>query len=728
MNQRALVIDVRLLTARYHGVGDWPPSPFRLFQALVSGAYGGRWVTEAVADKDAAFEWLERLDPPSMLAPASITGRVVRSFVPNNDLDAYGGDSRHLAEVRAAKDTQVRIVAEDAPLSYAWMFDEADSAKANEICRLAERLHTLGRGVDSAYASSRITNWEEAVDQLRAAGSLAVPSPNAGPPRDVRCPGPGSLTTLKTRYVRWRRQLERSSADPASTLFRQPPKARCQMVAYDRPPHRLLFELRPSDAATSFRALPQAGAYAVAIAVRDLAFERLSRAFDDRTREIEQVLIARAAPVAAARRVRFIPLPSAGSLQVSPAIRRVLVEVPPDCPLAARDVNWALAGQGLPRFRVVNTDTGELLDALLVPSNDTSMLRHYGVDAPSRRWRSLTAVALPDPASATPRSGKARLDAETTLTRRVLDALRHADLPCSGVRVRIQREPFSKRGVAASRFSDGRFAPSRLHHVEVEFPQPVNGPVVIGDGRWLGLGLMAPLREDAPGVHLFRLSGDDWPLSDAAAILRAVRRAVMSRVAEATRSSTLAAYFTGHEPSGAPLRAASHAHVFYLAHDSDQDGAIDQVGIVAPHLADRTCDASKFTHERRVLARAVEGLTTVRAGALGFARLTAEDTLPRAVFGRSRTWTTVTAYRPTRHPKKGTPEEAIAGDVKIECARRGLPSPAVDVLKIIVGPKGGLRCHVRLHFAAPVSGPVLLGAGSHFGDGLFVAVAAAGAL
>jgi CRISPR-associated protein Csb2 len=725
MSQLALLIDVRLLTGRYHGVGDWPPSPFRLFQALVNGAYGGRWVTEPEADKDVALQWLEQLDPPLMLAPASVRGRVVRSYVPNNDLDAFGGDPTHLADVRVAKETRARIVAGDAPFSYAWKFDSVDASRAEGICRLADRLHTLGRGVDSAYASGRILGWEEALEQFRAAGPLAVPSPGAAPPRNVRCPMPGSLASLKARYAQWRHQLERQPSAAAATLFRQPPKARCRMLAYDRPAYRLLFDIRPSDDATSFRALPQARAHAVATAVRDLAFERLSRAFNDRAHEIERVLVARGAPVPASRRVRFIPLPSVGSPQVSPAIRRVLVEVPADCPLAPGDVNWALAGQFLSEFRVVNPETGEVLDALLVPSADTKMLRHYGIDTPSRRWRSLTAVALPQPASAASRSGRARVDVERVLTGRVLDALRHAGLPSSGVLVRIQREPFSKRGVPAPSFSDGRFGPSRLYHVDVEFPHAVSGPIAIGDGRWVGLGLMAPVRENPPVVHVFRISGGRWPLREAAAILRALRRAVMSRVAETTRSSRLAPYFTGHEPSGAPQRAASHTHLFYLAYGADRDGTIDHVAVVAPHLVDRTGDAAEFADERRILAQALEGVSTVHAGALGVAGLTREGILPNAIFGRSRAWKSFTSYRPTRHPKVGKPEEAIAADVRTECARRGLPAPAVEVLNIALGPKGGLRCHVMLHFAALLSGPVLLGAGSHFGEGLFVAVDAA---
>ena len=92
MNASALLIEVRFVEGRYHGRNDWPPSPFRLFQALVAGSYGGRWVSEPENDKDAAFSWLEGLDPPHIAAPPREKGASASYFVPNNDLDAVGGD------------------------------------------------------------------------------------------------------------------------------------------------------------------------------------------------------------------------------------------------------------------------------------------------------------------------------------------------------------------------------------------------------------------------------------------------------------------------------------------------------------------------------------------------------------------------------------------------------------------------------------------------------------
>ncbi len=80
-----------------------------------------------------------------------------------------------------------------------------------------------------------------------------------------------------------------------------------------------------------------------------------------------------------------------------------------------------------------------------------------------------------------------------------------------------------------------------------------------------------------------------------------------------------------------------------------------------------------------------------------------------------------TAYRPTRHPRRTPVEEAVQLDILEECARRGLPRSAVEVLSVETGPRGGLTAHARLTFRRAVSGPLLLGRGSHFGAGLFSA-------
>ena len=198
MTAGALLIEVRFVEGRYHGRNDWPPSPFRLFQALVAGAYGGRWVTEPENEKDAAFNSLEGLDAPHIAAPPREKGASASYFVPNNDLDAVGGDPRRIAEVRVKKTVATSLFRHRTPVLYAWPFDDG-AAHAATISKLAERLHTLGLGRDAAYAQAETASWDEAEARLLAHGGRVV-RPRGTAPRGPTCPTKGSLESLKQRH------------------------------------------------------------------------------------------------------------------------------------------------------------------------------------------------------------------------------------------------------------------------------------------------------------------------------------------------------------------------------------------------------------------------------------------------------------------------------------------------------------------------------------------------
>ncbi len=82
-----LILSVRLLDDRFHGLAsngeqpNWPPSCFRLFQAIVAGNAKGESIPNDVAE---ALKWLESLSPPAIIVPSSQTGQVMLIYVLNN--------------------------------------------------------------------------------------------------------------------------------------------------------------------------------------------------------------------------------------------------------------------------------------------------------------------------------------------------------------------------------------------------------------------------------------------------------------------------------------------------------------------------------------------------------------------------------------------------------------------------------------------------------------------
>ena len=97
---RFALITVRLHEGRYHGSGEGPAAPGRLFQLLVAGLGLSGPLARRELD---ALEWLEQLDPPVIASPIMANGQTVKNYVPSNDLDAVGADLRRIGEVRTHK-------------------------------------------------------------------------------------------------------------------------------------------------------------------------------------------------------------------------------------------------------------------------------------------------------------------------------------------------------------------------------------------------------------------------------------------------------------------------------------------------------------------------------------------------------------------------------------------------------------------------------------------------
>lgn len=696
---RALLLTLRFHEGYYHGSGDWPPAPGRLFQALVAGAARGRHIPEPEAE---ALRWLERQQPPEIAAPETRAGAARKLYVPNNDLDAVGGDPSRVNEIRTEKRTQSRLFDAAVPILYAWRVAEPIPPALLDV---AERVYRLGRGEDAAWAVAEDCEWEEAASRLDAHPGLHH---SPGPRGAVPAAGAGTLDSLIVRHAATLDRFTRTRAGRSTVqVFAQPPKPRLRSISYDTPPRQLHFELRAEEGA-GFAAMALHSAGPLVDGLRKAAADRLAH---HGVAGAERLIIGRGAGTEdKEQRVRVIPLPSIGHLEADPSIRRLLIEVPQRCPIEPEDIAWAFAG-----LAPHDPESGEVLtSARLVRSADATMARRYGASA--RRWRSVTALALPqaerrrlDPNVRPVKNGTERAVEEAEAARAVRRALRHVDLRAQPMTIAVQREPFARREAMADRFRDGtRFAKHALWHADLTFDRPVAGPVLLGDGRFTGLGLMRPVKE-VPGAWQL-LSNRDLP-DEAEALARALRRAVMARAQQEIGRRGLPVYFHGHEPSGAALSLGDRRHLAFAA-----DPARRRLLVLAPHLTDRRAPTDQEQGHLRLLERALSALTTLRAGTNGVFDLSVQpSTEDDPVLGHASTWHSLTHYRLTRHPRRISPEAATRDDIAAECRRRRLPLPEIEELHRT----GGLDFRLRLSFPRPVSGPLLLGRTAMLGGGLF---------
>ena len=437
----------------------------------------------------------------------------------------------------------------------------------------------------------------------------------------------------------------------------------------------------------------------------------------------ERLIIGRGAgPADLAQRIRLIPIPSIGALHTDPSIRRIMVEVPPDCPIRLDDLNWAFAGR-----QPYDPRTGEAWPGSLVSTDDSQMANRFA--RMSRVFQSITPIALSKAqrrriGTAGKKTAEERGREERRAAGAVVQALRHTGLHTRPSEIHVQREPFQRRGVRAELFADGsRFSKHDLWHVKLRFRKPVLGPLVIGDGRFCGLGLMAPQKAVLHDVLVFSIGPEtNVSTADAASLLYAVRRALMALARD--DNGRVPRLFSGHEREGAPARSGGHDHIFLAADDADKDGRIDRLIVAAPWACDRTTKGRR--EDRACFDRVSRGLIHVRAGRLGVLNLGPASALAPSdpLIGPARRWESRTAYRPTRHAGRGKdPDTAVVRDVIAECERRGLPKPEVELLELKAGPNGGgLAARVHLRFAVAVEGPIMIGRDSHKGGGLFATV------
>jgi len=201
----------------------------------------------------------------------------------------------------------------------------------------------------------------------------------------------------------------------------------------------------------------------------------------------------------------IVPLPFIGGSHADGSMLGVALVLPRDCEASERmhvlealarweaaDLELGLAGQRM--FFAREIDRSTLLN-----------LRPETWCTPSQRWVSVTPVALDkhpgelhisrgtrDPEAAARRQATAFARAEDTIRQACL----RVGLP-SPSRVVATLAPLVTGSAAARHFSPFPRRVGRLRrvllHAELEFAAPIAGPVILGAGRFVGLGLFRPL-------------------------------------------------------------------------------------------------------------------------------------------------------------------------------------------------------------------------------------------
>jgi len=224
-------------------------------------------------------------------------------------------------------------------------------------------------------------------------------------------------------------------------------------------------------------------------------------------------------------------------------------------------------------------------------------------------------------------------------------------------------------------------------------------------------------------------------LHEALAVGERLRIAAMSQSRRV--SGDVRPVFSGHGDG-----ASNHQHAMYLSSSDDptnaERGLIDHL-IIAARAGFHEEDVIALQRLRRIWGRNGHDLELILVGVGQCADFGGIELPKSPILAENRVWESITPFVPTRHPKvvRGVDVDSIGDQLRRGCEQ------LLGAVPVEVSPtrnraewarfrrrrlqEGGRRgpdwaVGARLVFEQPVSGPIALGYGAHFGLGLFTAV------
>lgn len=454
----------------------WPPHPRRLFGALVAAA-GAR---EAAGDAEADQLW-QRLrelaaapSPQVWASPVEATeAHTWTDYPPSNAVfnnNALTGRGLIAREV-AAGVSRHQWVPQQSRVVFSWPV-ETDAAGRRQFERLARGVGYLGR----SPSRCQITVTDEATATEAAAGLQRWRADSEGE-RLLQVPTAGAVERLQRAY-QWGGPAELAYAYAGYTTHRpangQPLESGpwdAQLVTWQLPPHQ-----RPSLLVTA--------RLTGALRARALDAARQTGADAD----VCELISGHTAEGAVSTRphIAWLPLADVGHRFASGTILGLAAALPrPD----DGDQGWSRAQ--LAAATGVLSTIGELADgdvALQLLAEGAPerpwALRSRRWTGAARRWTTVTPMALP---------GRQDLG---RVTRAVRKSCQLAGYPRPDAVVQ-PRHPATDgappmRGGDTAKTRGGQPAAPAVVDVILTFPEPVEGPVVLGPLRYFGIGLFAP--------------------------------------------------------------------------------------------------------------------------------------------------------------------------------------------------------------------------------------------
>jgi CRISPR-associated protein Csb2 len=513
-----LAIEVEFLTGRYvatnrsdRTAAEWPPHPNRFFSALAAALFE----CDFGPDERQALEWLEKQTPPIICIPDASQRTPVTSFVPVNDKnDAYIKRQRITIFAKVNEGIDLRrnrqerhfptMIPETPRVAFCWPEADADDLERHRAAleRLASNVTYLGHS--SSLVCIALCNTS-IPPTLRPAQD--------GEPADamLRVPGPGRLASLEGAFDLFQEVHRR--IEPPEGIFqayvrtdRQIPLMEAHSVFDDR---LIVFRRKTG------RRLPLHAVLRLSNTIRRALIELA----DD---PVPDVLSGHTADGSPTQRphVAIVPLAnvghrySDGTIMGFALILPRLLAVPQrheERRAVLRAIGRLMSDERKPpeeRAKLwlgragvwqIERVTAESLARTLQPERYTQ---------PSHRWATITPVVfgrfpkrldsdeardmvrehcqmigLPEPSQV-----------EVLTVSPILGVPPGSHFPTLSTAGKPVGTAFEKGRYRVPQSPPNQSQPRLRAHVVISFDQPVWGPVLLGAGRYLGMGFCLPMQ------------------------------------------------------------------------------------------------------------------------------------------------------------------------------------------------------------------------------------------
>ncbi|MDO4888671.1 MAG: type I-U CRISPR-associated protein Csb2 [Actinomycetaceae bacterium] len=465
-----LRLDITLLSERYDAgggedprVAEWPPHPARVFAALRSVA--GEDEVEPLAE-------LERLAPPLIHASptASVGARRTRGYVVTNVRDSKGGHQTHPARTSGFRQ-RVSSLPDDPRVQFDWHdgLDLSDEVVA-QLDQLACRVPYLGRSTSPAtLAFSRVA-------EPTPLPGLTTYEPTVGRgPLSIRVPYPGYLDELNALYQA--DQPAWQAAGPRARRFyrevgaaetsEEIPVAGDFDSAYPDLVILRFDELRPSGRLVS------------------IFTEALRRKVMGQTEDpLPPALHGHGTP--GLPHVAYLGLPFVGNEHSDGQLMALAVAIPGLEYDERMRILRGILGEDPERETLLRVNGFKHEFKLRYAPDETRPVTatvERWTD-PARTWATATPLVLD------------RFPKDGDLAAAVAESFVNAGLP-EPREVDVSKEPMMYGAVRLRSSELPKRCRGRLYtHARVSFDRPVHGPILVGAGRYFGVGLFAPEYEE----------------------------------------------------------------------------------------------------------------------------------------------------------------------------------------------------------------------------------------